>query len=327
MNAASFTILLVAFVSTLTYAVCFPSLAPFLQSLTGSSSGSTGWLGVAVAGYSLAKVLTAPVAGCFIDRNGVRPALLAQTALLVGGSLLYSLAPSAACVLMARLLLGAAATSSSSCRTWVARQGASKEERQVQTSRLAAVTSCGFVIGPALGGLVFLIPASQNDLLRSPGWLSVALGLICFVCVLATPQLNAHTQTHPVVCPGASGQPSPAIADDACPADSTDIAADEASTLDADVPPHARGEPLLRDAGFVSSAGLGVGRSYVDVCSLSGLSVDEVEARLSTVEEDGKGVDAHSVHSIHSRRRRDTATCSIGDGVAMASTGTRLPMR
>ena len=55
--------------------------------------------------------------------------------------------------------MGAASTTSTVCRTVVAMNLlASREERTRQTAAMNAATTLGFVGGPAIGGLLFLLP-------------------------------------------------------------------------------------------------------------------------------------------------------------------------
>lgn len=92
-----FTICLTSVVSTLSYALCFPSLAPFLKELAGSETDTrtNGWLGTAVAVYSLAKVIAAPLAGRAIQHLGLHPTLALQICLLALASFGYGASPSA----------------------------------------------------------------------------------------------------------------------------------------------------------------------------------------------------------------------------------------
>ena len=175
-----------SFTGTCVYALCFPSLAPFLKELDGSSAacGCNHYLGLAVAIFSLGKAITAPLTGYVTERAGAKVALLLLTLLLAGSQLLYALSPSVATVVVARALMGIAGTTSTVCRTAVAGASASRDERARLTAAVSAASNLGFVLGPALGGLLFLIPGVA---LRSPGWLGFALAGTNLLAVLFFP--------------------------------------------------------------------------------------------------------------------------------------------
>lgn len=71
--------------------------------------------------------------------------------------------------------MGAASTTSTVCRTFVAKHGTTADERARHTAVLSACTSFGFVLGPAIGGLIFLLPVDRSELLRTPGWIGSLL--------------------------------------------------------------------------------------------------------------------------------------------------------
>ena len=100
------------YVSGVCYASCFPSLAPFLAHLEvqPAQPGATSpMLGLAVALFSIAKVLAAPSVGRWTSHIGVRLSLICCMLLLLLGNALYLCAQSVVWVLVSRVVLGLAA--------------------------------------------------------------------------------------------------------------------------------------------------------------------------------------------------------------------------
>ena len=149
---SSLPLIVTSFTSTAVYALCFPSLAPYLLQLDGGSElcGCNRFLGVTVAMFSLAKVVAAPLAGRAVSAVGASATLLSLLLLLVASQLLYALSPSIWPVIVSRALMGAASTTSTVCRTIVADSGASRDERTTLTAAVSAASSLGFVAGPMM---------------------------------------------------------------------------------------------------------------------------------------------------------------------------------
>ena len=169
-----------SFASACTYALCFPSLAPYLLELDPQAGQLL--LGISVAIYSLTKALFAPIVGRVVGVVGTQAPLLALVVLLAASQVLYALASSAWLVVVSRAVMGAASTTSTVCRTAVAMNVASREERTRQTAAINAATTLGFVGGPAIGGLLFLIPGAG---LNSPGWLGAGLAGLNLLLLLS----------------------------------------------------------------------------------------------------------------------------------------------
>ena len=146
-------IALISYVTAVTYAIAFPSLAPYLESLellnstsphgtTQRSNGTSPFLGITVSSYSASKVVFAPLTGRFTSRFGVQPALYASSALIISGSLGYALASNPEEVIAARILLGMSSCSSTVCRAWVSTQRIGGSQGRVKlTSMVSSATS------------------------------------------------------------------------------------------------------------------------------------------------------------------------------------------
>ena len=87
-----------SFTSTAVYALCFPSLAPFLKELDPSAQDCdcNRFLGVAVAVFSLAKAVVAPLTGYCVGAIGARTTMLCARGTRTGQPERCAYAPSAA---------------------------------------------------------------------------------------------------------------------------------------------------------------------------------------------------------------------------------------
>ena len=96
-----------SFTSTAVYALCFPSLAPYLLELDDGSEacGCNKFLGLAVAIFSAAKVVGAPLAGRAVSGVGASATLLGLLILLVASQALYALSQSIWPVIVSRALM------------------------------------------------------------------------------------------------------------------------------------------------------------------------------------------------------------------------------
>ena len=110
----------------------------------------SGWLSVSFAAMLF---LCAPVVGNLSDRFGRRPMLLASLAALGVDYLITGLAPTIAWLFLGRLLSGMAGASFTIANAAVA-DVTPPEERAARFGLMSAAFSLGFIIGPAIGGLL-----------------------------------------------------------------------------------------------------------------------------------------------------------------------------
>lgn len=159
----------VIFVDETLYTAILP-LLPVFASLHGLS---TATVGVLVAGYPMLFFLAALPTGLLVDRVGIRPVLLAGTALLIVSTLLFAFAESAAVLLAARCVQGfASGITSIAGMVAIARTG-SRGRRGSVIGAASAVTGLSTFAGPILGGYIapffgvrvaFVIPAVLGGL-------------------------------------------------------------------------------------------------------------------------------------------------------------------
>lgn len=141
---------LAAFITIVGYGMIFP-LLPFYAQHFGATPLQLGFL---AASFSIAQFLMAPVVGRISDRYGRKPVLI--TALLgTGGSFFaFGFAPSLFWLFVARAAHGAFSSGVFPIASAYIGDSTSKEERVVYISRLTATFALGFIVGPAVSGLL-----------------------------------------------------------------------------------------------------------------------------------------------------------------------------
>ncbi len=134
--------------------IIIPVLPKLLEQLTGQGlsrvSEYAGWLSFAYAG---AQFLCAPVMGGLSDRLGRRPVLLAA---LLGLGLDYvflSFAPTLGWLFVGRVLAGITGASFTTATAYIA-DISTPEKRAQNFGLVGAAFGVGFIIGPALGGVL-----------------------------------------------------------------------------------------------------------------------------------------------------------------------------
>ncbi|RWR14850.1 MFS transporter [Paenirhodobacter populi] len=130
-----------------------------------------GWL---FASFSLAQFLCAPLAGALSDRIGRRPLLLAAIGGLGVDYILHAVAPSLLWLFVGRIIAGVCGSSFVIANALIADVTA-PEQRARAFGWIGAAFGLGFVLGPALGGLLGAFGP------RVPFWVAAALALANFI--------------------------------------------------------------------------------------------------------------------------------------------------
>ena len=138
-----------------------------------------GWL---FAVFSLAQFVFAPLAGTLSDRFGRRPLLLLAISGLAVDYVVQALAPTVLWLFVGRLIAGVCGSShviAGACLADVS----SPENRARSFGRMTAAFGLGFVLGPAIGGLLGEFGT------RVPFWCAAALASVNFLFgVFALPE-------------------------------------------------------------------------------------------------------------------------------------------
>lgn len=145
--------LLTIFAIVLIDLVGFGLILPLLPFYAESFDASNTVVGLLVASYSAAQFVGAPILGRLSDRFGRRPVLLVSIAGTSLGFVLLGLANSLWMLFASRLLDGLTGGNISVARAYIT-DVTDEENRAKGMGLIGAAFGLGFVIGPALGGLL-----------------------------------------------------------------------------------------------------------------------------------------------------------------------------
>jgi MFS family permease len=166
----------VVIVDLIGFGIVMPVL-PFYADAFGASATT---LGLLFTSYAAAQFVFAPVWGRLSDRIGRRPVMLMTVAGTALALLLLGLAPSLPWLFAARLLGGAFAANVSVASAYIA-DVTSDEERTRWMGMLGASFGIGFVLGPAIGGLLapfgYAVPMLAAAALAGLNWIHAAVAL------------------------------------------------------------------------------------------------------------------------------------------------------
>lgn len=163
-SPARLILFVTVFVDLLGFGIVIPLLPMFAEKLSVSSVG----IGAILAIYSLMQLLCAPVLGRISDRIGRRPVIMLGLLGSSVGYLIYGAATSFLWLLLSRAVHGACAATISTAQAYVA-DTTDESGRARGMGMIGAAFGLGFVIGPAIGGLL-----GRHDL-RIPGFFAAAL--------------------------------------------------------------------------------------------------------------------------------------------------------
>ena len=142
-------IFLIIFVNLLGFGIILPLLPYYVESF-GAGAITFGFI---TATYSLFQIISAPILGELSDKYGRRPILLISvlgTAVSFG---LLGIAQSIPMLFLARILDGATGGNISTAQAYIA-DITDKENRTQGMGIMMAAFSLGFILGPAIGGLL-----------------------------------------------------------------------------------------------------------------------------------------------------------------------------
>jgi DHA1 family tetracycline resistance protein-like MFS transporter len=154
--------------------VMVPVLPRLIQQMEGGdvarAAAVTGVFGFA---WALMQFLFSPILGTLSDRYGRRPVVLLSNLGLGVDYIFMALAPSVPWLFVGRLISGITAASFPTASAYIA-DVTPPEERAARFGLLGAAFGLGFVVGPAVGGLLGAVD------LRLPFWVSAGLILANF---------------------------------------------------------------------------------------------------------------------------------------------------
>jgi DHA1 family tetracycline resistance protein-like MFS transporter len=160
-------IFLTIFVNLIGFGIIIP-LLPFYATTFGASPIVIGLL---FAVFSLCQLLAAPALGDLSDRYGRRPVLVFSLAGTVVSFAMLALARSITMLFLARIVDGLSGGNISTARAYVADVTEPKDRARAY-GLIGAAFGLGFVLGPALGGIMAKVSYT------APIWAAAALTLV-----------------------------------------------------------------------------------------------------------------------------------------------------
>src|ERR1700758_317216 len=177
------TILLVVFVDLIGFGMIIPILPLYAKSFQAAE-----WqIGLLLACYSFMQFLASPVLGYISDRIGRKPVLLVS---LIGSAIGYAVMASAVSLTMlcvARIIAGICGASVGTAAAYIA-DITPPENRSKRMGLIGAAFGIGFVLGPAIGGLL-----SQWSVV-APFWFAAVLSILNAVLMwIVLPEPDRHS--------------------------------------------------------------------------------------------------------------------------------------
>ena len=171
-RAAFIFIFITLALNMLALGIIVPVLPQLIVNMRGGDQVSAAhWIGLFATLWALMQFVSMPLLGALSDRIGRRPVVLLSNFGQAADYVLMALAPTLWWLLIGRLISGICSASVSTAHAYVADVTA-PEKRAASFGALGAAYGLGFVIGPALGGVL-----GDFDP-RAPFWVAGALSLL-----------------------------------------------------------------------------------------------------------------------------------------------------
>ena len=174
LNPAIWMVLIAVFLDMMAMGIVMPVLPRLIEDLTGSLRAAGLWTGLIGSLWALMQFVCAPVIGALSDRFGRRAVILISIAGLFLDWILMALAPNLWWLVVGRIIGGV--TSASATALFACTADVTPPEQRARAFGLVGATaSAGFIVGPALGGVLGEWGA------RAPFWAAAGLSAVAFL--------------------------------------------------------------------------------------------------------------------------------------------------
>ena len=171
-NKPLFSIILVVFIDLLGFSLIIPLLPYYAQTFNASDTT----VGLLLASYAAAQLIGAPLLGRASDRFGRRPILLISIFGTFLGFLIFGFAETLTMLFASRILQGLTGGNLSVAQAYITDVTDAKS-RNRGLGLIGAAFGLGFIIGPALGGLL------SNISYSIPAFVASALSFINLILI------------------------------------------------------------------------------------------------------------------------------------------------
>ncbi|MFK8014993.1 MAG: TCR/Tet family MFS transporter [Gammaproteobacteria bacterium] len=143
-----------AFINSMGMGLIVPVMPSLLLDITGGDLADASlWGGVALISYAAMQFIFSPIVGALSDRFGRRPVLLMSLAMFALDMLLLALVETLPWFLLVRALAGVFASTFSTANAYIS-DVTPPEQRGQKFALLGAAFGAGFIMGPAIGGVL-----------------------------------------------------------------------------------------------------------------------------------------------------------------------------
>ena len=171
------TLMATAFIDMVGLLMIIPLLPFYVKTFGGSGVDLLGFhlgigiiVGVIIAAFTVAQLLSAPMWGRFSDRVGRRPTLLIALTASGLAYLIFGFANSLFLLFLSRIVQGAGGGTVGVIQAYVA-DSTAPQDRARALGWLSATTNLGVALGPVLGS--FAITLGKRDLIPGPATLQM----------------------------------------------------------------------------------------------------------------------------------------------------------
>jgi len=159
-------------IDVLAMGLVIPILPPLVKSFVGGDTAHAAeWIGIFGTAWSAMQFICSPILGSLSDHFGRRPVILAANFGLGLDFILMALAPSIPWLFAGRIISGITGASFTTAWAYIA-DVTPPEKRAAGFGVVGAAWGTGFILGPALGGLLGSISP------RLPFWIAATLALV-----------------------------------------------------------------------------------------------------------------------------------------------------
>jgi MFS transporter, DHA1 family, tetracycline resistance protein len=172
--AAFYFIVITVALDMLAIGIIIPVLPKLIEAFVdGNTVRAAKYVGLFSTLFAAIQFIVSPILGALSDRFGRRRVVLLSNLGLGLDYIVMALAPTLAWLFLGRIIAGITSASVSTAGAYIA-DVTPPEQRAQKFGMLGAAFGFGFVIGPALGGLLGAID------LRYPFWAAAAMSLLNF---------------------------------------------------------------------------------------------------------------------------------------------------